>query len=251
MICFLVENGVDALARTRHGDTLLHIVLRSLDDDNDALEAVKLLVGYGCNPLEVNSRGKTPLCVAVQLGGHLSVARYLLTLGALLPRDLLVTWGGCWRRSTAPILRFLVENGVDVLARDSCRDSASGFHIPLQSSRNENEVLEAVKLLVGYGCNPLAAKSQGETPLCVAVKRGYLLLHDISLPLVLFSLQIYYLSHGRVIVVGVGAQHLTLSTSSSKTELMFLRAIGAGALCSTSHCCTSTMTIRPWKWRNS
>ena len=150
-------------------------MLRSLDDDNEALEAVKLLVGYGCNPLEVNSCGKTPLCVTVQLGGHLSVARYLLTLGALLPPDLLlVTWEGhCrWSRRTTPdIIHFLVENGVDVLACDRCGRSV--LHIALLHFYDDNTALEMAELLVGHGCDPLQVDSCGDTPLLIAVGQGY------------------------------------------------------------------------------
>ena len=168
-ICFLVENGVDVHAHASDGDSVLHIVLRSLYNDNEALETVKLLVDYGCDPLEANYHGNTPLHIAVEQG-HMSVARYLLTLGALLPPDLLVTWTG-YLSSTAPMIRFLVENGVDVLARASNGDSV--LHIVLRSLSNGNEALEAVKLLVGYGCDPLEANSRGNTPLHIAVIQGH------------------------------------------------------------------------------
>ena len=171
MIHLLVENGVDIRAHTSNGDSLFHIVLQSFHGENEALEAMKLLVGYGCSHLEANSRGKTPLHIAVE-SGRISAARYLLTLGASLPPDLLVIskcyWSG---RSAAPMIHLLVENGVDIRARTSDGDSL--LHTVLQSIHGENKALEAMKLLVGYGCSHLEANSHGKTPLHIAVERGY------------------------------------------------------------------------------
>ena len=173
MMHFLIENGVDVLVRAPNGDSLLHSMLQSSDDENEALEAVKCFVGYGCNPLQANSRGNTPLQIGVERG-YISVARYLLTLGACLPPDLFVKldcgWQASW--STSPMIRFLVENGADVLARNS--DGNSVLHVALQCFDDEIVAFETVKLLVDYGCDPLEADSRGNTPLHIAVERGYI-----------------------------------------------------------------------------
>ncbi|KAI9567859.1 ankyrin repeat-containing domain protein [Boletus coccyginus] len=148
---------------------------RSLDDDYDsaALELVKLLVGYGCDPLGANSRGETPLHIAVGQG-YISAARYLLTLGAHLPPDLLVTLDrdqSGW--STAPMIRFLVEHRVNVLAR-AC-DGDSVLYIALRHDRTaRNDLLKVVTRLVGYGCDPLEANPRGETPLHIAAERRHI-----------------------------------------------------------------------------
>jgi ankyrin repeat protein len=171
MIHFLIENGLDVLARSSDGDSALHIVLQYLDD-HDRTEIVKLLVDYGCNPLEANCHGNTPLHIAVERD-LVDVARYLATLGAPLPPDLLVTSNYCrsrWRHGWH-MIPFLVDNGVNVLARASNGNSL--LHTVLQSINDENMALEAVKLLVGYGCNPLEVNSQGNTPLHIAVERGH------------------------------------------------------------------------------
>ncbi|KAI9462219.1 ankyrin repeat-containing domain protein [Boletus coccyginus] len=168
MIHLLVENGVDVLARASDGDSVLHIALRCSNTDRELLEAVKLLVSYGCDPLEANPHGNTPFHVAVEQD-HVSIARYLLTLGAHLPPDLLVSLNcdrPCW--GTPPMIHLLVENGVDVLARTS--DRCPVLHIALQCSNAVNNVLDVVKLLVGYGCDPLEASSRGETPLHIAAE---------------------------------------------------------------------------------
>ncbi|KAF8446306.1 ankyrin repeat-containing domain protein [Boletus edulis BED1] len=162
MIPFLAENGVNVLAHTRGGDSALHV---SLYDDDEALEAAKVLVAYGCNPLEANARGTTPLGIAVERG-HISVAQYFVSLGASLPPDPLVTLSrdrSYW--SIIPMVRFLVENGVDVLAHADDGDSL--LHVALR-------ILEVVKLLVSLGCNPLEVNARGTTPLCIAVERGHI-----------------------------------------------------------------------------
>ncbi|KAG6372891.1 ankyrin repeat-containing domain protein [Boletus reticuloceps] len=168
MIRFLVKNGVDALAHTADGDSLLHIVLEFLYDDDMALEVVKVLVDYHCDPLEANSCGTTPVHIAVERG-YISVARHLVTVGAYLPPDLLVTLRESgW--STAPMIQFLVENHVNVLAHTSNGDSM--LHIVLESLYDDDKALEVVKVLVSYGCDPLEANSHGTTPLHIAAARN-------------------------------------------------------------------------------
>ena len=168
---FLVENGVNLLARTDGGDSVFHVMLQSIYDDAKALEAVKFLISHGCNPLEANLCGRTPLDIAVQRG-HVSVARYLLTLGASVPPDILVASTSPIRFHTTDILPFLVENGVNLLAHNDGGDSV--FHIMLQSIHSDAKALKAVKLLISYGCDPLEANSRGATPLHIAVQRGHI-----------------------------------------------------------------------------
>ncbi|KAF8415257.1 ankyrin repeat-containing domain protein, partial [Boletus edulis BED1] len=145
MIRLLVENGANALAQTSDRDSVLHIVLQSLRDDTEALEAVKILVGYGCDPSEANAHGKTPLHIAVEHG---------LT------------------SNTAPMICLLVENGANALAHN--RDGDSALHVVLQSIFDEALALEALKVLVGYGCDPAEANVNGETPLYIALEHGYI-----------------------------------------------------------------------------
>ncbi|KAG6372884.1 ankyrin repeat-containing domain protein [Boletus reticuloceps] len=174
MIHFLVKNGVNVLARTRGGDSALHVVLQSSGnkDRDETLEAVRVLVAYGCDPFEATARGNTPLHVAVEQG-HVSVARYLTSLGVPLPPDLLITSNHLsWFWVTARMVHFLVENGVNVLAYDSNGNSA--LHIVLQSLHDNDETLEAVKVLVAYGCDPFEANARGKTPLHIAVEQGHM-----------------------------------------------------------------------------
>ncbi|KAF8134005.1 hypothetical protein EV363DRAFT_1214744, partial [Boletus edulis] len=135
MIRFFVDNGADVLVYTSSRDTVLHAVLwapggnhyyaaNGTDaSEDDILEAVKLLVDLGCNPLEADSHGNTPLRVAIERG-YISVARYLLTPGEPLQSDLFVTLNRVrsdW--CTASMIRFLVENGVDPLVHTASGDT--------------------------------------------------------------------------------------------------------------------------------
>ncbi|KAF8441582.1 ankyrin repeat-containing domain protein [Boletus edulis BED1] len=172
VVRFLVENGASALAHTGDGDSLLHVVLRSLDDENEALDVARVLVGYSCDPHEADSHGKTPLQIAVERG-YTSVVQYLLTLGAHPPPDLLVISECNWQdRSIVPMIRLLVNNQVDALAHASNGDSL--LHVVLRSSHNDDKALQAARVLVGYGCDPLDTNSRGETPLHIAAERNYL-----------------------------------------------------------------------------
>lgn len=184
MVCFLVENGADVHAHTEAGDSVLHVALQSFYEDV-ALGITELLVGYDCDPFELNSAGKSTLYIAIEQA-HISAARYLLSLGVPLPPDILVKLNerGIWR--TTQVVRFLVENGADVHARTEEGDSV--FHVVLGSPQYEDEALELAKLLVGYSCDPLAANFPGKIPLHVAIEQAhisvvqYLLSLDIPRP---------------------------------------------------------------------
>jgi len=168
MFRYLIENGANALAHSSDGDSVHHIVLETLGE-HDALEIAKLLVAHGCDPLQANPRGVTPLGIALRQG-HVSVVHYLLSLGASLSPDLLAT-SSFWRREDrAGIIRDLVENGVNVLTPTSYGDYL--LHISLGTFM-EREALETAKLLVALGCNIFQSNYRGKTPVQIAVERGY------------------------------------------------------------------------------
>ena len=170
MARFLVENGADVHVRTEAGGSMLHVALQSFYED-DAFGIAKLLVDSGCDPFEANSSGKSSLYIAIEQA-HISVARYLLSLGVPLPPNILVTLNsrGVWR--TAPMVHFLVENGADVNACTEAGDSL--FHIALDSFQHEDEALELAKLLVSYGCDPLEANCFGKIPLHIAIEQAHI-----------------------------------------------------------------------------
>lgn len=180
----LVENGADVCVRTGAGDSVLHIALASFIEE-DALDAAELLTGHGCDHLTANSRGETPLQIAVGRG-HFSVVRFLRSLGASFPHDVLLTVGswGCWKKF--PMIRYLVENGAKV--KTVTPDGDTALHITLTSSNDDTDVLEASKILIHRGCNVLGVNSRGETSLHVAFAQGHvsvvqlLLSHGVPFP---------------------------------------------------------------------
>ena len=199
MVCFLVKNGADVHGCAHTGDSVFHIILRFLDED-EALEIAKLLVtSYDCDSLRANSSGITPFHIAIEQG-HISVAQYLLSLGIPLPPHIpamLIPWGWLW--VTKQMTQFLLKNGVDVHECTGTGDTL--FHIALILF-DEDEALEIAKLLVtSHGCNPLRANSFGKTLFDIAIERGhidvtqYFLSLGIPLPphiLVTFLVEPYY-----------------------------------------------------------
>ena len=175
MVRLLLQSGADVHARTKTGDSVFHLAL-DYYNENEALEVAKLLVCYGGNPAEANSSGKTSLHIAIKYG-HISVARYLLSLGVPLPLDILPTLDPpdfnddilChW---TARVVCFLVENGANVHAHNALGNSV--LHVVLESlSAHRSPGVKLMELLVAYGCDPFEANSHGKTPLGIAVERG-------------------------------------------------------------------------------
>ena len=173
MIYLLAENGADIhSARTKTGDTMFHITLQSFDEDEILVIAKLLVDSYGCDPrvTGANSFGKTSIHIAIERG-HISVVRYLLSLGVALPPDIFVTLD-TWSRWTAGMVRLLLENGADVHAHTETGDSV--FHLALHSYTKEHEALEIAKILVGYGCNPCETNSSGKTSLHSAIEWGHI-----------------------------------------------------------------------------
>ncbi|KAF8550913.1 ankyrin [Imleria badia] len=168
LFCYLIEIGANVIARTSAGDSVLHIALEAFDE-HDALETAKLLVAYGCNPLRADHRGRSPLRLAVERG-YVSVVSHLISLGATLTSDLFML--SMWRRmpDAARMIHSLVENGLGALACNRSGDCL--LHIAMHVF-DEDKVLRPTKLLVTHGCSLLQANSCGETPLHIAVERGY------------------------------------------------------------------------------
>ena len=199
MVCFLVKNGADVHGCAHTGDSVFHIILRFLDED-EALEIAKLLVtSYDCDSLRANSSGITPFHIAIEQG-HISVAQYLLSLGIPLPPHIpamLIPWGWLW--VTKQMTQFLLKNGVDVHECTGTGDTL--FHIALNLF-DEDEALEIAKFLVtSHDCDPLRANSFGKTLFDIAIERGhidvtqYFLYLGIPLPphiLVTFLVEPYY-----------------------------------------------------------
>ncbi|KAG6377683.1 ankyrin repeat-containing domain protein [Boletus reticuloceps] len=185
MVACLVEKGANVHAHNAAGDTVLHTALKAPSEEDYVLETAKVLVCHGCDPLQASSSGESPLDIAVKRG-LVSVARYLLSLGIPPSPDLLYVASSLLDeqaalsmingRKKAQMIVCLVEGGADVHAYTATGDPV--LHTTLQSLDpffydDEKYALEAAELLVSHGCDPLEASSSGETPLHIAVKRGF------------------------------------------------------------------------------
>ena len=167
MVQFLIHSGADVHMHAETGDSVFHIALKSLGED-DALNIARLLISYGCDPLEANSYRKTPLHIAIEQA-HIAVAQYLLSLGVPLPPDALVMLGPHERWKRVDKICFLIENGANVHARNQLGDSV--LHVILESLDSWHEAGDIVELLVAYGCDPFEVNSSGKTPLSIAMER--------------------------------------------------------------------------------
>lgn len=124
-IRILIDKGADVHA-TLDGDTLLHIAISSFRNDyfsngyQDLRLIVETLVDAGCDAFASNSRGKTPLHLAVT-HGYVSTVKYLLWVTALpcLPDDTLAcAFDGRvaltnWK-NTSVLLHLLIKKGRNV-----------------------------------------------------------------------------------------------------------------------------------------
>lgn len=115
MLRFLVDNGANAHIHAGDEDLWLHIIIKTFDDEDDALEAAKLLVSHGCDPFEEDSSGNTPLHIAIERG-YIFIAQYLSSLGAPLPCDALFI-AFQMHQHRLPMINFIITQGASVLTK--------------------------------------------------------------------------------------------------------------------------------------
>ena len=164
LIRYLVQEGASVSATTTDGDTPLHLLLTRGDED-DRLECVKILVDAGCDPRAQNSAGETPLHCAARCG-YSRILEYLLSLGVLLPHDILLA------SETLTTLRFFLGKGLDLrcVSADGVTDlmhRVLGLY-----PRPEGDSVELARILVDAGWDPALKNSAGETTIHVAVRNG-------------------------------------------------------------------------------
>ena len=187
-------------ALDEHGNTLLHVAASILLEPQ-CLTTTQILIEAGCDPFTPNIANKQPIHIAVSRGFN-SVVKYLLShvldTGASLPPDLL--FAAFNARAFLPvglhpsIIQLLVDHGADVSHLAPNGDQL--LHTILKSNMvNEDECLLTMTLLCEAGCNSFSPDFDGNTPLHLAITRGftsvvaYLLSQDVPLPSdILFAL---------------------------------------------------------------
>ena len=143
IVC-LLESGTNVHARTAAGDSVLHIALQSISEEEYTLRIAKILVCHGCNLLEASSSGETALDIAVRRG-FVSVVRYITSLQVgIVPSCNLVLvafkLGSRNKPKRIPMLRSLLDGGANVHARTATGRSV--LHIALRTFRNEKNCFE-------------------------------------------------------------------------------------------------------------
>ena len=160
--------------RTTVEDSIVWDLVHAKNNDTSAsMRALRLLVGQGCNPLEPNSHGEIPLCVAVEQG-RTTIARILLLLCAPPHSPCDVLWITLSTRQFRPKLQtinFLIDQGASVFAK--AQNGETLLHVAVTSVADD-EVLQVVSLLLGRGCDPTIPDDRGATPFHIAVKQGYI-----------------------------------------------------------------------------
>ena len=163
IILYLLQEGASVSAAMTNGDTPLHLVLRGGKED-ECLECVKILIDAGCDPRARNLAGKTPLHNAA-IVGFCAVMEYLLSRGAPLPDDILLS-------STPTTMRLLLRKGLDL--RSVAADGLTELmHRALDHPWRDDSV-ELARILICHGASWDASlkNSAGETAIHAAARNG-------------------------------------------------------------------------------
>ena len=121
--------------------------------------------------LSADSRFGAELIERALHAAHISMLEFLLPTDEPPPERFLIAAATGDTSETIPVVRFLLDKGVDVHAvSDETEDTA--LHLAVMCPW-EPRRLELTKMVMDAGCSPHACNSRDETPLIIAVKRGY------------------------------------------------------------------------------
>jgi ankyrin repeat protein len=181
-----VEEGAEVRGLSTDGNTLLHAAGLALDR-SCAWYATKLLVGAGCDPSARNRQGKTALHIAAEKGST-SVMKYILSLDRSLPNDILFSVL-ISRGPRVSMLKMLIGRGANTHV--VAADGSNLLHFAIISYETFPDLTMAVvvRLLLENGCDAFTPNSRGETPLHLAVSKGYVLIVEWFITLTYSTLQ--------------------------------------------------------------
>ena len=141
---------------------------------------MKLLVGSGCNPRELNADDKPTVYIAV-VRGFISVVEYLVSLGAPLPSRILFAAVQITPLKRVEMLRLLVGKGANVHVLSP--EGHSLLQVAMLSP-DRSVFLEIAQILIDAGCKPPALDLGGKTLLRNVAEQEY---HQVGIYLLLYG----------------------------------------------------------------
>ena len=169
VVRYLLEKGVDIQTVSDGSrNTALHLAAMCAWEPR-SLELTRLLLAAGCDPHVRNSRGETPLTIAVERE-YISVAEIQFSFNNSLPSDILLLELRRRPRNTRTI-QWLTDRGANVHAITSGEDTV--LHLAIAWFSRESECLDLVERFINAGCDPTARNNRGKTVLEAALARGY------------------------------------------------------------------------------
>ena len=174
------ENGPTPLyiaAENRDLDIMKYLIEKGakIDPESDILiyavetgnlEIVKLLVEKGVDINVENSRGTSPLDIAI-INNYQDIIKYLLGQENLIYKhSYLINASAIGNLS---LVKYFIENGADVNAKSNKRPNETPLHVAAFNGH-----LEVIKYLIEHGADVNIKDYYGKTPLFWAVYEGQL-----------------------------------------------------------------------------
>ena len=153
--------GIFNSARPNAGDN------RKTDEDHVSLARRLSQLGLDLSPDCQFGKG---LIERALHAAHTSMLEFLLSPHQPPPAEFLISASTGDTSETVPVVRFLLQRGVNVHAVSDGGDNA--LHLAAMCPW-EPRSLELTKLLIHAGCNPHILNSDDEAPLVVAVRHGH------------------------------------------------------------------------------
>jgi ankyrin repeat protein len=135
----LLKHGADADAANDDGKSLLHLLSeRRIRDEGNALDLIRLSLGYGADVNRRDEKKQTPLLLAM-------------------------------RQGSSKLVKILLENGADSNAKND--NGKTSLHMLSGHLMNEEDAVDRARLLLEHGAEVNIRDNDNQTPLLLAMGR--------------------------------------------------------------------------------